>query len=107
MGLLKHGETCLPVIEMLNRIPNKNWHVELTKELCLTLTNFAKKKNDIIVCSGPLLFCTLVAEFMKRLSLASLQYENRCISVHNIYMALCLHLEDAIREEIELKHYLT
>jgi len=57
---------------MLITIPSRSWHQELTKELCSILTVFAKKREEILYCTNPVIFCVLVAEFMDRLSSSSL-----------------------------------
>lgn len=44
MKMLEDGELGIYAIEMLNRIPIKNWHFDNTKELCLNLNTYARKK---------------------------------------------------------------
>lgn len=105
--LLEHGETCYQAIEMLNQIPNRSWSLELTKELCNTLNNFAKKKSDIVLSRSPILFCVLTAEFMARIASVSLQHRNRCKATADMYKQLGLCIEDAIKEEDVLRYYLT
>lgn len=41
--LLRCGQTCAPAINMLSLITTKSWHLELTRNLCDTLSKFAKK----------------------------------------------------------------
>lgn len=72
-------------MEMLGHISNRYWSLKLTKELCSVLTNFAKKRNEIIICHAPLLYCALTSEFLTRLSNASLQHQNRCLATAEIY----------------------
>ena len=100
------GDTCLQAIEMLNRIPTKNWHMDLTKDVCATMSTFAKKSNELIVCTSPLLFCVLAAEFFTKLAAASLQHETRCLTVAEIFTDLGKQVELAIKDEEELKYAL-
>lgn len=62
INLLENGETCLPAIELLNRIPNKHFCTELIKNVVNNTTNFVKRTDGIVVCPAPLLYCVLVAE---------------------------------------------
>jgi len=100
------GDTCLQAIEMMNRITTKNWHMELTKDLCSTLSTFAKKSNELVVCTSPLLFCALTAEFFTKLASASLQHETRCLTAADVFLNLGLQVELAMKDEQELKYAL-
>lgn len=104
--LLEKGETCTQAIEMLNQISTRHWHIELTNELCSVLATFAKKRSEIVICSAPLLFCALTAEFLNRISEASLQHQNICSETSEIYKDLGRSIQDAIKEENELKYFL-
>lgn len=70
--ILEHGETCLPAMEMLSLVSDRAWKKELSKEICNKLTVFAKKRDEIILCPGPLLFCVLAYEFLMRIAEISL-----------------------------------
>ena len=107
MKMLENGEVGIYAIEMLNRIPVKNWHFDNTKELCLNLNTFARKKREIIVSHAPILFCVLVAEFLYKISEASLQHHNRCKATADNFIELGDSIEDSIKEEEELRYFLT
>lgn len=104
--LLEKGETCRQAMEMLNQISTKHWHLELTNELCSVLATFAKKRYEIVICSAPLLFCVLTAEFLNRISEASLQHQNSCTETAEVYIYLAKAIQDAIKEEHALKYFL-
>lgn len=104
---LSKSETILPAVEMLSAIPLKSWHVELTKELCSSLSAFARKSSEIVTCKAPLLLCTKVAELMKNLSQASLQHKTRCEYIMESYIELGAVLQDAYKDENELNFALS
>lgn len=105
--LLGTGSTCLAAIEMLNLVSNKAWNMDLTKTLCATLVAFAKKTTELVVCHAPLLFIALSAEFVTRLSGISLQHETRCLATAKFIIDFGMAIEDSIKEEEELKYFLT
>ena len=105
--LLEKGETCLQAIEMLSCVGADSWHVELTEQLCEVLETFAKKRTEVLICKAPILHCTLVAETMEKFSSASLKYKSDCNSVAEMYKDLGCELENALKEENQLKYYLT
>ena len=107
VSLIESGETALQAIEILNRVPRKQWHMELTKDLCDNLNIFAKKRSEIAICYAPLLLCALTAELMERLSSVSLQHQTRCLATKSIFMGLGVSIEDCIKDEDELKYLLT
>lgn len=104
--LLQKGETCLPAIMMLNKIPNRHWNLELTKELCGVLSILAKKRYEIAICHAPILFCALVSEFLQKLSDISLQFKGKCNNITGDYLELAIALQDSIKEESELRYFL-
>lgn len=105
--LLANGNTCLPAIEMLNLVSNKAWNLDLTKPLCSILVGFAKKTTELVVCHAPLLFIALAAEFLTRLSDVSLQHETRCLATAKFIIDFGMAIEDSIKEEEELKYFMT
>jgi hypothetical protein len=68
---------------------------------------FARRKHELVVCYAPLLFCVLLAELLMKISVVSLQHQNRCRATADIYMELGDDIEDCIKEEEQLKYYLT
>jgi hypothetical protein len=104
---LTRGETVLPAVEMLSAIPLKSWHVELTKELCSALNNFAKRTSEIVVCKSPLLLCTKVAEMMTILKEASLQHKTRCETTAEVYIELGVVLQESYKNEEEMSFALS
>lgn len=72
----------------------------------MILNNFAKKRDEIIVCPSPLLFCALTAEFLIRISGTSLHHQHRCLAASELFKELGIKIEDAIKDEEELKYYL-
>lgn len=107
ISLVEVGETVLQAVEIINRIPRKQWHLELTKDLCDNLNIFAKKRSEIAICYAPLLLCALTAELMDRLSTISLQHQTRCLNTKSIFIGLGVSIEDCIKDEDELKYLLT
>lgn len=107
LNLLENSQTCILAIEMLNRITLRSWHFELTRELCLKLANFIKKKKEILYCPSPLLFCVLASELMIKFSNYSRQFKGKCLTVSELYINLASSIEDSISNEQTLKHYLT
>ncbi|CAG9334491.1 unnamed protein product [Blepharisma stoltei] len=105
--LLDQGKTCLQAIEMLNRINLKYWSDDLTQDMCSNLEAFAKKRDEIVVCWNPILFCALTAEFLTNLSETSLKDSSTCLETADIFKDLGLCLEKAIKEERILRYYLT
>ena len=104
VALLETGETCLQAIDMLSHISDRAWRVELTKELCLVLNTFAKKRDELRLCPGPLLFCVLTIEFLMRLASISLQHQNRCLSTAEVFKELGISIEDSFKDEKELRY---
>ena len=107
ISLVESGETVLQAVEIINRIPRKQWHLELTKDLCDNLNIFAKKRSEIAICHAPLLLCALAAELMDRLATISLQHQTRCLNTKVIFIGLGVSIEDCIKDEDELKYLLT
>jgi hypothetical protein len=107
ISLLESGGTCYYAAEMLSWIPSRSWNLQLTKDLCETLLFFTKKTDEIKACHYPLLFLTLCAEFLMRLSEISVEHTNRCISAAELLLEFGKEIEDNIGEEDELKHLLT
>ncbi|CAG9316768.1 unnamed protein product [Blepharisma stoltei] len=104
--IIENGDSCLQAVEMLNAIPNKEWYLEHTKDLTNNLYELAVKKKEILICQAPILFCALTAEFLTRLSSASLEHQNRCIETANLYIDLGAALIESILEEPFLNFYM-
>ena len=107
LKLLEKSQTCLLAIEILNRLSLRCWNFDLTRELCLNLSNFIKKKKEILYCPSPILFCVLASELMIKFSNYSRQFKGKCLSVSKLYINLASSFEDSIADEQSLKHYLT
>lgn len=107
ISLLEDGTSCYYAAEMISWISNRDWHLQLTKDLCETLIFFTKKTDQIRSSHFPLLFITLCAEFLMRLSEVSVEHTNRCISTVETLLEFGKEFEDNIGEEDELKYFLT
>ena len=105
VGLIEVGEYSLTALDMLGFIPNKEWHAELTKELCDVLEDQAKKSQQILVSRSPILYCALAAELLTKFSGSSLFYQSRCLSVAEDFKELGAYLEDSIKDEKVLRHH--
>jgi hypothetical protein len=106
IGLIENSSTCLLAVEILNRIKRQYWTLDYTRDLCLTLSTFIKKRQEIAYCGSPLLFCVLVLELMKNLSKYSTKYSARCNNTSEIYMSLGVCIEECLVDEDSLKHYM-
>lgn len=105
--MIESPSTCLLAIEILNRIKLQYWTLEYTRDLCLTLSTFIKKKHEIVYCPGPMLFCVLVLELMKKISKFSNKYTARCNNTAEIYTNFGISLESCLADEETLKHFMT
>ncbi len=90
---------------MLSRVTLKYWDDEITKDLCNNLQTFAKKRDEILVCKSPILFCALIAEFLTAVSEASLSL-NLCLEAAENFKDLGVSIENSIKDESVLSYYL-
>lgn len=105
--MLDDSETCLLAIEIMSRLTLRNWNHDLSRQLSIKLTTFIKKQLDLMYCEAPVLFCVLTAEFLKKLSLYSKQYRNRCLGTSELFIALGASFQDSISDEKSLRYYMT
>ena len=107
IDLLSNGSTCYYASEMLSWIPTKHWNLDLTRNLAETITHMVKKTEEILKSHHPLLFLVLMCEFFLRLVPVSLEHKTRCERMVDILQDFASEIEDTIKEENELKYFLT
>lgn len=107
ISLLDKGKTCLLAIEVISRISLKSWNFEITRELCVKLSSFIKKRREIVYCNAPVLFCVLVSELMLKFSKFSRHFKSKCFNVSVSYVSLVYNFQDFISDEESLSYYFT
>jgi len=104
--LVNDGSTCIYAAEFLSNIESEHWHYELTRELCSSIDYFVKKTDELIKTHKPVLFVTLLAEFLYRLAPVNVHYSNICISTAETLVSFGKEIEENIKQEDKLEYFL-
>lgn len=104
--LLESGDTCLQAINMLGFINHRDWIGDLTKTLCCTLDDLISTTDELFVCPSPLLFCVLVIEFLRDISLNSVLNKHRCLECAELFVQQSFHIEKMYKDDDVLMYLL-
>ena len=106
LELLKNGYTCYMASEMLSVIEPGFWYSDLTEGLCENVGVMLEKTMEFVKCPHPILYLTLMAEFLLKIAPVNLYFSNICKKLSKDILSLAKIIEDCITEESELVYFL-